>query len=128
MYMYIPLQRIKNIYTINIYIHITNKKNYMLLLENFCIYVKRLEFTKQNRKEEETEQQQQTYQFTQGYNILHRLQVHHLTLTYIIHNTILHTYCMWQYLGKGPMSSIFQNRVIATIGKSSFELQNALHI
>ena len=27
-------------------------------------------------EEGETEQQQQTYQFTQGYNILHRLQVH----------------------------------------------------
>ena len=41
------------------------------------------------RKEEEeweTEQQQQTYQFTQGYNILHGLQVHHLTLTSIIHS------------------------------------------
>ena len=33
-----------------------------------------------------TEQQQQTYQFTQGYNILHRLQVNHITLTFIIHN------------------------------------------
>ena len=30
-------------------------------------------------------EQQQTYQFTQGYNILHKLQVHHLTL-FIIHN------------------------------------------
>ena len=38
-----------------------------------------------NRKEEEegeTEQQQ----FTKGCNILHRLQVYHLTLTFIIHN------------------------------------------
>ena len=44
-------------------------------------------FPKHNREGEgETEQQQQqTYQFTQGYNILHRLQVHHLTLTFIIH-------------------------------------------
>ena len=41
-------------------------------------------FKKQNRKEEEeeTEQQQQTYQFTQSYNILHRLQVHHLIHKY----------------------------------------------
>ena len=46
---------------------------------------------KQNREERGTEQQQQTYQFTQGYSILHRLQVHHLTLTVIIHNK-LHTY------------------------------------
>ena len=48
---------------------------------SFCMYV--------NRKEEEdgeTEQQLQSYQFTQGYITLHRLQVHHLTLTFIIHN------------------------------------------
>ena len=47
----------------------------------FCMYV--------NRKEQEdgkTEQQLQSYQFTQGYITLHRLQVHHLTLTFIIHN------------------------------------------
>ena len=56
----------------------------------FCMHV--------NRKEEEweTEQQQQqqpqTYQFTQGYNILHRLQVHHLTLIFIIHISTLHLY------------------------------------
>ena len=45
-----------------------------------CMYV--------NRKEEEegeTEQQLQSYQFTQGYITLHRLQVHHLTLNFIIH-------------------------------------------
>ena len=45
----------------------------------FCMHV--------NRKEEdETEQQQKTYKFTLGYNILHRLQVYHLTLTFIIRN------------------------------------------
>ena len=41
-----------------------------------------------NRKEEEeeeTEQQLQSYQFTQGYITRHRLQDHHLTLTFIIH-------------------------------------------
>ena len=40
-------------------------------------------FQKQNRREEEKEgdtEQQQTYQFTQGYSNIHRLQVHHLTL------------------------------------------------
>ena len=37
-----------------------------------------------NRKEEEGETDQQ--QFTKGCNILHRLQVYHLTLTFIIHN------------------------------------------
>ena len=45
-----------------------------------------LSFQDQNREVGGTEQQQQTYQFTQGYNILHRLQVYHLTLTFIIHN------------------------------------------
>ena len=52
-------------------------------------------FQKQNREEWVTEQKQQTYQFTQCYNILHRLQVHHLTLTFIIHNKYIiyiHTY------------------------------------
>ena len=38
-----------------------------------------------NRKEEE---EWQTEQFTKGCNILHRLQVYHLTLTFIIHNKI----------------------------------------
>ena len=35
-----------------------------------------LEFKKKDREEVGTEQHQQTYQFPQGYNILHRLQVH----------------------------------------------------
>ena len=39
-----------------------------------------------------TEQKQQAYQFTQGYNILQRLQVHHQTLTFIIHNLYEHYY------------------------------------
>ena len=46
-----------------------------------CMYV--------NRKEEEegeTEQQLLSYQFTHCYITLHRLQVHNLTLTFIIHN------------------------------------------
>ena len=48
---------------------------------SFLVFV----FIHVNRKEEEegeTEQQQ----FTKGCNILHRLQVYHLTLTCIIHN------------------------------------------
>ena len=53
---------------------------------------------KHNRKEKEkegaTEQQQQTYQFTQGYNIFHRLQVHHLTLTIVIHK---YEHYIWIY-------------------------------
>ena len=44
-----------------------------------------LEFskTKQNIEEGGEEQKQQTYQGTQGYSILHKLQVHHLSLTFI---------------------------------------------
>ena len=38
-----------------------------------------------NRKEEEEGETDQR-QFTKGCNILHRLQVYHLTLTFIIHN------------------------------------------
>ena len=41
-------------------------------------------FQKQNREVGESDYKQRAYQFTQGYNILHRLQVHHLTLTFII--------------------------------------------
>ena len=43
-------------------------------------------FQKQNREMGEIEYKQQAYQFTQCYNILHRLQVHHPILTnkYII--------------------------------------------
>ena len=59
-----------------------------------CMYV--------NRKEEEkgeTEQQLQSYQFTQGYITLHRLQVHHLTLINNQYNVntpfiYIHTYNM----------------------------------
>ena len=55
------------------------------LLVFFCMNV--------NRKEEEewdTGQQQQTYQFTQNNNIIHRLQVEHPTLTFIIHNKYIY--------------------------------------
>ena len=41
------------------------------------------------------EQQKQTYQFPQGYNIIHRLQVHHLTL---IHNKYLSTLYLYTYI------------------------------
>ena len=59
-----------------------------------------------NRKEEEEweieegemEEQQQTYQFTQGYNILHRLQVHHLTLNFITHNKYISTLYLYIYI------------------------------
>ena len=53
-------------------------------------------FSKQNREEGETEYKQQAYQFTQCYNILHRLQVHHpiLPLSYTINILFIyiHTY------------------------------------
>ena len=59
------------------------------------LYVVRMyvTFQKQNRKEKEekeTKQQQQPYKFTQSYNILHRLQVHHLSLTFIMHNKCIY--------------------------------------
>ena len=41
-----------------------------------------------NRKEKEEGEIKQQQQFTKGCNILHRLQVYHLTLTFIIHNII----------------------------------------
>ena len=44
-----------------------------------------MNFDRKEEEERETEQQQQTYQFTQGYNILHGLQVHRVTLTFIMH-------------------------------------------
>ena len=50
---------------------------------------KRLEFQKQNRKEEERQNNNRPIKLPKSYNILHRLLVHHLTLTVIIHiNTI----------------------------------------
>ena len=83
-------------------IPITGRANSFLDFLFVCLYV--------NRKEEEegaTEQQLQSYQFTQSYITRHRLQVHHLTLTFIIHNQY-----MWQDLGKGTLSRI--------LSKSSF--------
>ena len=46
-------------------------------------------------QESTIEQQQQTYQ---GYNILHRLQVHHLTLIFIIHNFYISTLYLYTYI------------------------------
>ena len=47
-----------------------------------------------NRKEEEGE----TEQFTKGCNILHRLQVYHLTLAFIIHNKYTSTLYLYTYM------------------------------
>ena len=57
-----------------------------------------LEFSKTKRRGKEKEQQ--TYQFTLCYNILHRLQVHHLTLTFIIHNKYISTLYLYTYIYK----------------------------
>ena len=67
---------------------ITGRASSFLEFLFFCKYA--------NRKEEEegeTEQQLQSYQFTQGYITRHRLQGHHLTLTlsYTI-NTVCQLY------------------------------------
>ena len=74
-----------------------------------CMYVNR-------KEEEETEQQLQSYQFTQGYITLHRLQVRHLTLNFIIHyqynvNTLfiyIHTYILWIVLFTKPSVKMIQ--------------------
>ena len=50
-----------------------------------------------NRKEEEEGQTEQQ-QFTKGCNILHRLQVYHLTLTFIIHNKYTSTLYLYTYM------------------------------
>ena len=70
------------------YIHITRKmvpitRRASSFLVFFVCMLRGWSFQKQNGEEEgETEQkQQQTYHLPQGYNIFHRLQVHHLTLT-----------------------------------------------
>ena len=58
-----------------------------------------LEFKKEKEKRMGDRTKQQAYQFTQGYNILHRLQLHHLTLTFIIHNKYyLYTYIHYELL------------------------------
>ena len=66
-----------------------------------------LEFSKTNQEGEGTEQQQQTYQFAQGYNILYRLQVHYLTLTFIIHNKYLSTLLIFIYILVNFMIMLF---------------------
>ena len=48
-----------------------------------------------NRKEEE---EGETEQFTKGCNILHRLQVYHLTVTFIIHNKYTSTLYLYTYM------------------------------
>ena len=52
-------------------------------------------FIRVNRKEEE---EGETEQFTKGCNILHRLQVYHLTLTFIIHDKITSTLYLYTYM------------------------------
>ena len=51
-----------------------------------------------NRKEEEEGETEQQQQFTLGCNILHRLQVYHLTLTFIIHNKYTSTLYLYPYM------------------------------
>ena len=81
---------------------ITGRASSFLEFLFVCMYV--------NRKEEEgeTEQQLQSYQFTQGYVTLHRLQVHHLTLTFIIHNQyIMSTLYLYTYIHELFYSNAF---------------------
>ena len=51
-----------------------------------------------NRKSEEEGETEQQQQFTKGCNILHRLQVYHLTLTFIIHNKYTSTLYLYTYM------------------------------
>ena len=51
-----------------------------------------------NRKEEEEGETEQQQQFTKGCNILHRLQVYHLTLTFIIHNKYTSSQYLYTYM------------------------------
>ena len=63
------------------------------------LYFFRIHVNRKEEEEGETEQQQQTYQFTKGCNILHRQQVHHLTLTFIICNKyIISTLHLYTYI------------------------------
>ena len=51
-----------------------------------------------NRKEGEEGETEQQQQFTKGCNILHRLQVYHLTLTFIVHNKYTSTLYLYTYM------------------------------
>ena len=51
-----------------------------------------------NRKEEKEGETEQQQQFTKGCNILHGLQVYHLTLTFIIHNKYTSTLYLYTYM------------------------------
>ena len=51
-----------------------------------------------NRMEEEEGETELQQQFTKGCNILHRLQVYHLTLTFIIHNKYTSTLYLSTYM------------------------------
>ena len=64
------------------------------LASSFLVVV----FIHVNRKEEEEGETEQQQQFTKGCNILHRLQVYHLTLTFIIHNKYTSTLYLYTYM------------------------------
>ena len=51
-----------------------------------------------NRKKEEEEGETEQQLFTKSCNILHRLQVYHLTLTFIIHNKYTSTLYLYTYM------------------------------
>ena len=57
------------------------------------------------RRRRKTEQQQQ---FTKGCNSLHRLQVYHLTLTFIIHNKYTSTLYLYTYMHIPILEKWFQ--------------------
>ena len=81
----------------NVALHYTRKMvpiigRASLFLVFFVCTLRGWSFQKQNRKEEKETEKQQTYQFTQSYNILHRLQVHCVTLNSNINTTFIYIY------------------------------------
>ena len=79
-------------YVINICMYITRK---MVPIPRRASTFLLVVFIHVNRKEEGEAEQQQ---FTKGCNILHRLQVYHLTLTFIIHNKYTSTLYLYTYM------------------------------
>ena len=86
-----PLSRVFNDQPRDIYIYTRKMVPIPRRASSFLVVV----FIHVNRKEEEKEE---TEQFTKGCNILHRLQVYHLTLTFIIHNKYTSTLYLYTYM------------------------------
>ena len=81
-------------------IELDGTKKIWYVIDFPCTTLRMLEIeicSHQNREGGVDRTKQQTNQFTQDYNILHRLQLHHLTLTFIVHNYIYEYYYLYTY-------------------------------